>query len=375
MSILFGGDIFFNEKKVPIISHDFLTKAIKESEFFSVNLEGPVFGDANKGIDKVGPLKFQSKNTLDFLKSAGVNKVCLANNHIMDAGMLGLVSTIDLLDKTSISFFGLEDRSGGSDKKIARVEVEGKSLSIIGVAEEEFNSPLIFGRGAFIIDEIEIWRVVKQEIDSGREVVVVFHGGVEHEILPPPWLRRLGHWLIDLGARAVITHHCHVPGHVEVYKGCPIAWSLGNFWFSNFNGEFKNNSGYVVELSFQNDNFLNWKIIPYYSDYQAEEIREMRDDELLKWQDHVAFFDKVMNSEKLYNDWWNSFFEKKKNGYIYKYSLSPFPRSVSKWVIKILRKCKNEYWKIRQLNGLRCRSHREIWTQALLKSYFDEKND
>jgi poly-gamma-glutamate synthesis protein (capsule biosynthesis protein) len=41
-------------------------------------------------------------------------------------------------------------------------------------------------------------------------------------------------WLIDNGATIVVGHHPHVVQEIEIYKGKPIIYSLGNFVFDQY---------------------------------------------------------------------------------------------------------------------------------------------
>jgi poly-gamma-glutamate synthesis protein (capsule biosynthesis protein) len=74
----------------------------------------------------------------------------------------------------------------------------------------------------------------KREADL---VIVALHWGV-----PFGWVaamqdeladyqRPLAHRLVDAGADAVVGHHSHVLHGIEIYKGRPICYSLGNFVF------------------------------------------------------------------------------------------------------------------------------------------------
>lgn len=184
MSIIFGGDFFYNNGKEPVIAHEKLKMAIRECTAFIVNLEGPVV-DEPVVIRKFGPIKHQSEYAINILNSMGVTAVALANNHIMDSSRKGIEGTVGILNESNIEFFGLEDSLVSLEKPLIHLDIDGKAISIIGVAEEEFNGPSAFGCGALIIDPIVLWTLVTRELQKEREVIVVLHGGVEYEHLPP----------------------------------------------------------------------------------------------------------------------------------------------------------------------------------------------
>ena len=56
------------------------------------------------------------------------------------------------------------------------------------------------------------------------------HWNYDMETMPFPMHVCLSRNLIDAGASGVIGSHSHVPHAVEVYKGKPIAYRLGNFY-------------------------------------------------------------------------------------------------------------------------------------------------
>ena len=67
-------------------------------------------------------------------------------------------------------------------------------------------------------------------------LIVSVHWGDDYK--PVRQLQRnFGRLAIDLGADAVIGHHPHVPQPVELYKGRPIIYSIGNFVFSSMGKE------------------------------------------------------------------------------------------------------------------------------------------
>jgi len=57
-----------------------------------------------------------------------------------------------------------------------------------------------------------------------------FHGRLAE------YQRPLGHALIDAGAEIVVGHHSHSLHPMEVYRGKPIFYSVGNFLFEDPRG-------------------------------------------------------------------------------------------------------------------------------------------
>ena len=67
--------------------------------------------------------------------------------------------------------------------------------------------------------------------------------------------------LIDAGADAVIGHHPHVVQSMDMYKGKPIIYSLGNFVFDHSKDEAK--KGVVLKLSISNSKIQEAELLPY----------------------------------------------------------------------------------------------------------------
>jgi poly-gamma-glutamate synthesis protein (capsule biosynthesis protein) len=62
-------------------------------------------------------------------------------------------------------------------------------------------------------------------------IFAIIHGGHEYYPLPSPRIKKLFHYLVDLGVSAVIGHHSHVLSGFEIYKQKPLIYSIGNFIF------------------------------------------------------------------------------------------------------------------------------------------------
>jgi poly-gamma-glutamate synthesis protein (capsule biosynthesis protein) len=60
-------------------------------------------------------------------------------------------------------------------------------------------------------------------------IVVSHHGGAEYLDIPLPVTRKIARAAIDAGADAFLGHHPHVIHGVEMRRGRPIFYSLGNY--------------------------------------------------------------------------------------------------------------------------------------------------
>ncbi len=84
-------------------------------------------------------------------------------------------------------------------------------------------------------DEDRILREIKNAAQMADFVIVTSHShepGNDSRV-PPAWMKEFTHKCIDAGAVAYIIHGPHQLRGVEIYKGRPIFYSLGNFVFHN----------------------------------------------------------------------------------------------------------------------------------------------
>lgn len=168
------------------------------------------------------------------LRSAGVDLVTIANNHIYDFGDDGLMDTIELLDSVGIRHVG-----AGSNMDSARapviLTVKGIRIGFLGYldsirtvnlrfASADSPGPASWDPGDFLKDITGL----RPRVDF---IVVNVHWGVEKSHTPTPRQIDFAHRAIDAGADIIIGHHPHVLQGVECYRGRTICYSLGNFLF------------------------------------------------------------------------------------------------------------------------------------------------
>jgi poly-gamma-glutamate synthesis protein (capsule biosynthesis protein) len=80
-------------------------------------------------------------------------------------------------------------------------------------------------------DAALVGRAISEARRKADFVFVSFHWGVEFSHRPTATQMKIARFCIDQGADAVIGCHPHVLQGIEIYKGRPIFYSLGNFIF------------------------------------------------------------------------------------------------------------------------------------------------
>lgn len=255
MKLAFLGDLCVGDD-IPRISEG-LRRHLAGHDIRCVNLEGPLIGDGVP-FRKAGPHLSNSLESVDLMKSALINLICTANNHIMDWGEIRARKTIE---NAGIPSWGLQI-PGFSSAVVRFSDEQGQSVSLIS-GTESFHGAIgdsdpIDAVGTISITSRRFQTLLCAELKENDIVIVVAHCGLESVKFPLPEWREFFRSLIDLGARAVIAHHSHVIQPWEVYKGAPIFYSIGNFCVDKrYNGS--SNSGLCVSIEIGANKSISFK--------------------------------------------------------------------------------------------------------------------
>ena len=171
------------------------------------------------------------------LRVFSADLVTLANNHVYDYGEAGLISTLDTLDGAEIPYVGagrnLEEASA-----IKYFVVKGRKIAFVSATEiEKFakytkeateNSPGVIKT----IDTSLFCSVIAEAKANADYVVACVHWGIEGKNDFEAEQRRMAEDYVKAGADVVIGGHPHRLQGVEFIEDTPVAYSLGNFWFS-----------------------------------------------------------------------------------------------------------------------------------------------
>jgi len=200
---------------------------------------------------------------IDGLVKAGIDYVGIANNHIGDAGNNGILQTIANLKKRGLKYSGA-GKDLAAAQRPAILDANGTKVAIL--AYDAIAPGYHAARGEPGSSKLTIKAVqagVKAARKAGAKVVIVFpHWGAEYRYSPFQNQQRLARQIIDAGADMIIGNHAHYAAAVEVYKGKPIWYALGNFVFDQTWSE-PTMEGISLELTFQGAELQQIRMRPH----------------------------------------------------------------------------------------------------------------
>ncbi len=246
---------------------------LKKGDIVFGNLEEPITGSTKglTGIHEGG--KYVLKNEIESingLKYAGFNIFSLANNHILDYYEKGLFETIKLLDKNGIAHAGA-GKNLDDARKLSIVEKNGLKVGFLAYTDmsgivykgspnlrfvaDEDKSGVAPTNKEYILEDI---KKARQQVDI---LAVSIHWGVEYTYKPTSEQVELAHAIIRAGVDLILGHHAHHFQAMEIYKGKPIIYSMGNFIFDQ--NDPANQEGFIVNMDYKGKKLSNMSVIPF----------------------------------------------------------------------------------------------------------------
>ena len=294
VSVAFTGDIGFDKYMDgkwadPELIDGGVLNFFQNSDHVCANVEGAMIEVAE---DSSRSAYFHAMNprAAGFLCGIGADLWVVGNNHSMDAGREGIVSTKKIAAESGAHAFGagidLADAS-------APVYVEGGGgvgiISVCYIAKgtpATEKNPGLFHWG----DTDSIAKRIKEIKARCRWCVVVAHSGEEFSPMPHPVTREKYKSYLELGADAVVAHHPHVPENYERFDdGKIIFYSLGNFIFDTDyqRAHPYTDRGVLVRLTFTEESL----------DFEAMGTRINRDCERIESAELPEIFENVTEDE------------------------------------------------------------------------------
>jgi poly-gamma-glutamate capsule biosynthesis protein CapA/YwtB (metallophosphatase superfamily) len=197
------------------------------------------------------------------LADAGIDWVGIANNHIRDAGGVGILQTISNLKDHGIAASGA-GKNLAAARKPAILTAGGVKVAMLAYDTIAKSYAATANRaGSAQMSATALKADVAAARKAGAQVVIVFpHWGTEYDPTPFAGQQNLAHIAIDAGADMVIGNHAHWAGAMEVYDGKPIWYALGNFVFDQAWSE-PTMEGITLELTFHGPTLVQARMRPH----------------------------------------------------------------------------------------------------------------
>jgi hypothetical protein len=234
VNLMFGGDVSFGEPYDTNVgvnqqwSLGNMAEA-RAADISMVNLDTPLTQATQVLPGKKSNVK-ASPDRVNVLLTGGVDLVNLANSRSMDYQTAGLRETLDTLGKAGIATVGAGTDAAAARKPVI-MEVKGQRIAYLSYYDSDLHAATDRTAGTNPRRNDRIAADIKAIRDQVGWVVVNYHWGEELAKYPGDWQIDLARFTIDQGADMVVGHHAKVLQGAEIYKGRPIAYSLGNFVF------------------------------------------------------------------------------------------------------------------------------------------------
>ncbi len=279
--VIMVGDVLLADAARGIISergHGYVFGATRQllqgADIAVGNLEGPISHSGAPHSGKRWSYRMDPAAAAA-LRQAGFSLMNLANNHVRDCGQVGVTETISNLRRAGITPYG-----AGADERRAHAPavraVRGVTVGFLGYMAPQMmlggqkqsmehhcwgegRAGAALGAAALVARDV---RALRRRADV---VVVSFHMGDRYQRGPTAWERKLCQQAIDAGAHAVVNHGPHILGPVELYRGRPILYSVGNFAFGSGNIFARFSLVALLEIDVGKKRLTGVQLLPLYT--------------------------------------------------------------------------------------------------------------
>ena len=244
-------------------SYQFVKPLFEEADLAFVNLETTL---TTLGRYTGYPIFRSPKEVATTLRDIGIDVALLANNHILDAGRTGVLSTLALLDSANVKHIGVyADKQSHEKNHPLMLNVNGLRIAVLNYTYSTNGLPVPSGIHINMLDSAAIVRDIKSIDRTKTDVIIAnFHWGDEYARRPNAEQRKLSELCHSLGVEIIIGAHPHVvqPVSYQKDKDMITVYSLGNL-VSNQRFPYTD-GGLIVAIDVVKEKDQRLKIKPEY---------------------------------------------------------------------------------------------------------------
>ncbi len=251
------------------------------------------------------------------LKTAGFDMIMTSSNHAYDAGMTGIIKTVEVLRANDLIAAGT--RLSSDEPRYAMAKIKGVNIAMLaytyetGAASDSVTylnaNPLTseaaalvnsFNYGRFNEDVAEMKSIAEEARAAGADIILMyFHWGEEYHLTPNEYQKTLAQQVAEkVDADIIFASHPHVPQTASMItvvkesedgtvteKKVPVFYALGNF-LSNQRRELIPSGGRYVE-----EGYLAQTVVTY--DPDKQEIKSINTTTMPYWVDKYTANGKI----------------------------------------------------------------------------------
>lgn len=242
---------------------------------------------------------------LDALKSFGFNLLSLAGNHAFDLKVVGIQNTIREADRRKIVYAGTgnnvaeavapgylrtpkgtvaliasasglispeasatSNRPGVNELRVEAGDKENEATADLPGAPantpNQEDSQRILQSIRYASQHADLVIVYQHNhVFGNHSFSTIFNEGMPERLAPNDWLRKWTHAEVDAGADIVVMHGAPLLHAVEIYRGRPIFYDLGNFIYN------------VPPPLTYIDEPMNWESAVAYVQFQGKKLQSI----------------------------------------------------------------------------------------------------
>lgn len=273
VTIAFAGDILFDENyaiMTHVVGNNNIANGItpeliaemKRADIMMLNNEFP-YSDRGEPLEEK-QFTFRAKPAaVNYLKDLGVDIVSLANNHAYDYGEPAFLDTMRILEEAGIASVGAGNNLAQARRPVYYI-INNMKIAIVSATQiERLDTPDTKGATDSSAGVFRCWNgdnlleTVREAKENSDFVIAYLHWGTEN-VEEIDWAQeKQAPEVAEAGADLIIGSHPHCLQKIDVVKGVPVIYSLGNFWFNS-----KQVDTGMVRVTLNEDGLRSFQFVP-----------------------------------------------------------------------------------------------------------------